>query len=58
MKTEGWRKAEARLGERRVPITLQHLHHRLLDKAVEHRRNAERPHAAFGISTLRTGCGW
>src|ERR1700692_3276705 len=38
--------AEARLGERRVPIRLQHLHHRLLDEAVEHRRNAERPHAA------------
>jgi site-specific DNA recombinase len=32
--------AEARLGERRVPIGLQHLHHRLLDQAVEHGRHS------------------
>lgn len=38
--------AEARLGERFVPVRLQHLHHRLLDEAVEHRRDAERPQAA------------
>src|SRR5262249_24083446 len=38
--------AEARLGERPVPVSLQHLHDRLLDEAVEHRRDAERPHAA------------
>ena len=35
--------AEARLGERPVPVRLQHLQHRLLDEAVEHRRDAERP---------------
>ena len=39
-------KAEARLGERPVPVGLQHLHHRLLDEAVEHRRNPERSFAA------------
>ena len=33
-------KAEAMLGERPVPIPLQHLHHRLLDEAVEHRRHS------------------
>src|SRR5277367_3290289 len=32
--------AEARLGERSVPVRLQHLHHRLLDQAVEHRRHS------------------
>jgi len=26
--------AEARLGEGRIPIRLQHLHHRLLDEAI------------------------
>ena len=52
-------KAEARLGERPVPVCLQHLHHRLLDEAVEHRWNAERPHAARRLRhpTRRTGCG-
>jgi site-specific DNA recombinase len=45
-------KAEARLGERPVPARLQHLHHRLLDEAVEHRRNAERPQAARRLRYL------
>ena len=39
-------KAKAHLGERSVPVRLQHLHYRLLDEAVEHRRDAQRPHAA------------
>jgi site-specific DNA recombinase len=39
-------KAKAHLGERSVPVRLQHLHHRLLDEAVKHRRNAQRSHAA------------
>src|SRR5262245_61811877 len=38
--------AEACLRERRVPRRLQHLHSCLLDEAVEHRRDAEWPHAA------------
>ena len=38
--------AEAHLGERSVPVRLKHLHHRLLDEAIEHRRNAERSSAA------------
>ena len=51
--------AEAHLGERRFPFRLQHLHDRLLDEAIEHSRDAERPLPpdAFGISTRRTGCG-
>src|SRR5665213_427145 len=44
--------AEARLRERRVPAGLQHLHYRLLDQAVEHRRNAEQPHAARRLRYL------
>src|SRR5215831_9931576 len=44
--------AKARLGERPVPVRLQHLHHRLLDEAVEHRRDAERPHAARRLRYL------
>ena len=46
--------AEARLGERPVPIRLQHLHHRLLDEAVEHRRDAEQPYAARRLRYLHT----
>jgi site-specific DNA recombinase len=51
--------AEARLGERRVPVRLQRLQHRLLDEAIEHRRDTEGANApaGFGISTRRTGCG-
>ncbi len=30
------------LGERRVPSALQDLHHRLLDKPVQHRRDGQR----------------
>jgi hypothetical protein len=37
----GLSQAEARLGERRVPVRLQPLQHRLLDEAIEHRRDAE-----------------
>jgi hypothetical protein len=33
--------AEARLGERRVPVRLQRLQHRLLDEAIEHPRDTE-----------------
>ena len=44
--------AVARLGERPVPVRLQHLQHRLLDEAVEHRRNAERPRAARRLRYL------
>src|SRR5262249_16833063 len=44
--------AEARLGERPVPVRLQHLHHSLLDEAVEHRWDAERPHAARRLRYL------
>src|SRR5216684_2283248 len=47
-------KAEAMLGERPVPVGLQHLHHRLLDEAVEHRRNAERPFAARCLRYLHS----
>ena len=36
----------ARVRETGVPIPLQHLHRRLLDEAVEHRRHAERTNAA------------
>src|SRR5262249_54564654 len=39
-------KAEARLGERPVPPCLQPLHHRLLNEAVEHRRDTKRSCAA------------
>ena len=49
----------ARIRETSVPIPLQHLHHRLLDEAVEYRGHTEQANAAdgFGISTRRTGCG-
>ncbi|MGY4623878.1 hypothetical protein ACVWY3_001634 [Bradyrhizobium sp. USDA 4486] len=52
MRRAGRPEAEARLGERSVPICLQHLHHRLLDEAVEHRRDAERPQAARRLRYL------
>ena len=45
-------KAEACLGERSIPVGLQHLHDRLLDQAVEHRRDAERPSAARHLRYL------
>jgi hypothetical protein len=41
-------------GERPVPV---HLQHRLLDEAVEHRRDAEWPFATRRLRTRRTGCG-
>ena len=44
--------AEALLGEIRVPLALQHLQHRLLDKAVEHRWNAKQPWAARHLRYL------
>ncbi len=43
---------EARLREGRVPLRLQHLQHRLLDEAVEHRGHAERACAARGLRDL------
>ncbi|MGF6433309.1 hypothetical protein ABIE91_008529 [Bradyrhizobium elkanii] len=52
MRRAGRPEAEARLGERPIPIRLQHLHHRLLDDAVEHRRDAERPQAARRLRYL------
>ena len=44
--------AEACLGERWVPIGLQHLHRHLLDEAIEHRRDAERTCAARRLRYL------
>lgn len=44
--------AVARLGERSVPVSLQHLHHRLLRQAVEHRRDTEQPQAARRLRYL------
>src|SRR5437868_1131462 len=34
------------IGRRPVPPPLQNLHHRLLDKAIQHGRNAQLPHPA------------
>ena len=51
-----WSKPIAVLGERRVPSPLQNLHHRLLDKAVQHGRDAKLSHpppSGLGISTRR-----
>src|SRR5207302_5966075 len=48
------------LGERRIPSPLQNLHHRLLDKAVQHGWDTELSHpspSGFGISTRLTGFG-
>jgi hypothetical protein len=42
----------ARRAERSVPMRLQHLQGRLLDEAVENRRNAERAHAPRGLRDL------
>src|SRR3974390_898746 len=39
-------KTIAGLGERRVPLPLQNLHHRLLDEAIQHRRDAKLSHPA------------
>src|SRR5438309_8964034 len=39
-------KTIAVVGERRVPPPLQHLHHRLLDKPIQHRRDAKLWHPA------------
>src|SRR5215471_1525112 len=36
----------AMVGERRVPPPLQYLHHRLLDEAIQHRRDAKLSHPA------------
>src|ERR1700704_3157981 len=47
-------KAEAVLGERRVPFCLQYLQSCLLDETVEHRRNAERTCAARCLWYLYT----
>ena len=46
--------AEAVLGERRVPVHLQDLQHRLLDKAVEYRRNTELADTAARFRDLDT----
>src|SRR5207253_1713560 len=37
------------LGERRVPSALQNLHHRLLDKPVQHRRDAQLAHPSVRL---------
>src|SRR3974390_2470333 len=39
-------KTIAGLGERRVPLPLQNLHHRLLDETIQHRRDAKLSHPA------------
>ena len=39
-------KPVARIREASVPVSLQHLHHRLLDEAVKHRGHAERANPA------------
>ena len=39
-------KPVARIREVGVPLLLQHLHHRLLDEAVEHRGHAEQANAS------------
>src|SRR5215472_10301254 len=44
-------KPVAVIGKRPVPLALQHLHHRLLNESIQHRRNAEFPHA----SSVRLG---
>ena len=36
-------------GERRVPSALQDLHHRLLDKSIQHRRDAKLSHPAVRL---------
>jgi hypothetical protein len=38
------------LGERRIPSPLQNVHHRLLDKAVQHGWDAKLSHPASGTS--------
>src|SRR5258708_26449257 len=54
MRRATWPEAKAVLGERRVPFCLQDLQNCLLDEAVEHRRNAERPCAARCLWYLNT----
>jgi hypothetical protein len=44
--------AETRLGKRWVPIRLQLLQHRLLDEAIEHRRDAEGANAPARLRYL------
>ena len=45
-------KTIAVVGERRVPLPLQHLHHRLLDQSIQHRRNAKLSHPAVRLGDL------
>src|SRR2546426_6227306 len=42
-------KTIAVVGERRVPPPLQHLHHRLLDQSIQHRRDAKLSHPAVRL---------
>jgi hypothetical protein len=42
-------KAVAVIGERRVPLLLQNLHHRLLDESIQHRRDAKLSHPAVRL---------
>src|SRR2546422_1461946 len=42
-------KTIAVVGERRVPLPLQHLHHRLLDQSIQHRRDAKLSHPAVRL---------
>ena len=44
--------AVARRRERRVPVGLEHLEHRLLEEAVEHRRDAEGANAPASLGDL------
>lgn len=39
----------AAVTERRIPLCLQHLHHRLLDEAIHHRRDAQQAFTAAGF---------
>jgi site-specific DNA recombinase len=52
-------KAVTVFGERSVPLALQNLHHCLLDRTIQHRRNAQLAHSSvrLGISTRFTACG-
>jgi site-specific DNA recombinase len=45
-------KSVAVFGERRVPSALQHLHDRLLDQSIQHRRNAQLAHPSVRLLDL------
>jgi hypothetical protein len=49
MRRSSGSKPIAVVGERRVPLPLQHLHHRLLDESIQHRRDAKLSHPAVRL---------